>query len=54
MEIFGIPVVLTVRDVIGLGGYAIAMVMISVLLMIMLVLELTRQFKDWRRNHRCL
>jgi len=50
MEIFGIPVVFTVRDIIGLGGVAIVVFLMAVALVVMIPIELARKYMEWRNR----
>ena len=50
MEIFGIPIVLTLHDVIGLGGVVIVLFLMAALLVVMIPIELARKFMEWRNK----
>ena len=50
MEIFGIPVVLTVRDIFSLGGNIVVIVIWLCLAAIWFVLELLKIYIKWRNK----
>ena len=51
MEIFGIPLVLTLHDVIGLVGVVIALFLMAAALGVMIPIELLRKFMEWRNKN---
>lgn len=50
MEIFGIPVVFTLRDIISLSGVVIALFLMAAALVIMIPIELARKYMEWRNR----
>ena len=51
MEIFGIPIVITLQDVIRIGGVAIVLFLMAVACVVMIPLELLRKFMEWRNKN---
>ena len=51
MEFLGIPIVLTLRDIIGLGGVVIVLFLMAAALMVMIPIELARKFMEWRNKN---
>ena len=52
MEIFGMPVVVTVKDILSLGGLAIVLVLYVVALLVGFVLWVAKLYIKWREK-RC-
>ena len=51
MEILGIPVVFTLRDIISLGGVVIVLFLMAAALVVMIPIELARKFIEWRNKN---
>ena len=51
MEILGIPIVLTLHDVIGLGGVFIVLFLMAVALVVMIPIEFLRKYREWRNKN---
>jgi len=51
MEIFGIPVVFTLRDILSLGGFAIIVFLMAIALVVLIPLEFLRKYMEWRNKN---
>ena len=50
MEIFGIPVVFTLGDILRLGGFAIVVFLMAIALVVLIPLEFLRKYMEWRNR----
>jgi len=51
MEIFGIPVVFTLGDILSLGGFAIVVFLMAIALVVLIPLEFLRKYMEWRNKN---